>query len=82
MLRNEPVELWPALERDNLPTGILRKSFEASIGGEGQVDAATAQQKTNLLGASITASQRDLEPKYKFGKKKCPYFGSMTQHQG
>ena len=53
MLRDEPVELGPALEGDHLAVRVLREALEARLRGQGQVHVAVAQQEADLLRARV-----------------------------
>ena len=53
MFRQKPIESWPTFKGDHVPCGVLGKAFVAKFRGQSHSNTTGAQQKSNLLRASI-----------------------------
>lgn len=56
MFGDEPVEFWPPFERYHVAGSSLGQPFQARVGRQRHLYAATAQQESDLLGPGVTAS--------------------------
>lgn len=62
MLRDEPGQLWPALEVDDVVLALLfGQPTSSSLAGESHIDAQGTEEETNLLPSRVLEKGKEEE---------------------